>query len=308
MAKRRAADGPAVHGAIVIDKPVGPTSFGVMRQVERRLGAAKAGHAGTLDPLASGVLLVLLGEGTKLSNLLMEHDKRYRATIALGRATDTLDAAGAVTAEAPVPAEALTTTAIQAVLSRFVGAYAQTPPAYSAIKKDGRSLMSRARAGEDDIPLEPRPVVCHALTLVAVDLAPGADPTLTIDVDCGKGFYVRSLARDVAEALGTVGHLSALRRTRLGAFDVARAVAPDAATPADVIPLRDMVPGLAHLPLDPVDAAHVRAGRVIPAAASAPDQALALDPAGTPIALVGRDPARPGCYRVERGFVPILPH
>lgn len=294
MARRR-AEGSAVHGAIVIDKPSGPTSFGVMRQVERRLGAVRAGHAGTLDPLASGLLLVLLGEGTKLSNLLMDHDKRYRATIALGRATDTLDAAGTVTAEAPVPP--LDRARVEAALQAFVGVHDQIPPAYSAIKKDGRSLMERARAGEEDIPLEPRRVVCHGLALVSLG------PTeLVVDVACGKGYYVRSLARDLAQALGTVGHLSALRRTELGAFSVDAAVAPDAATVADVIPLERMAPGLAHRPLDATDAAHIRAGRFIVAPDGAPDQALALDPSGRAIAWIHRDPARLDRYRVVRGF------
>ncbi|MFO0748852.1 MAG: tRNA pseudouridine(55) synthase TruB [Myxococcota bacterium] len=300
MARADAARGSSVHGAIIIDKPVGPTSFAVMRQVERRLGAARAGHAGTLDPLASGVLVVLLGEGTKLSSLLMDHDKTYRATIALGQSTATLDADGLVTGEAPVPA--LDEAAVRAVLDRFVGAYDQIPPAYSAIKKDGRSLMSRARAGETDIPLEPRAVVCHGIALVALTTS-----SLTIDIACGKGFYVRSLARDVAQALGTLGHIAALRRTRLGAFDVADAVLPDAASVERVLPLTRMVPGLANVALDATDVAHVRAGRAIAAAAGGPDQALAVDPAGTAVAWIRRDPAQPDRYRVERGFVPEGP-
>jgi len=284
--------GAGIDGAIVIDKPVGPTSFAVMRAVERRLGAARAGHAGTLDPLASGVLLVLLGEGTKLSALLMEHDKAYRATITLGRATTTLDAAGETVAEAPVPP--LDEAVVRGALAGFVGEHLQVPPAYSAIKKDGRSLMARARAGEEDIPLTPRPVVCHGLELVSLD-------PLVVDVACGKGYYVRSLARDLATALGTVGHLAGLVRTRLGAFDLGQAVAPDAAGPEHVLPLTHMVPGLATLTLDPVDAAHVAAGRVIHRP-DGPAQAIATDPSGRPLAWVRRvDPS--GAYRVERGFV-----
>lgn len=282
----------AIDGAIVIDKPTGPTSFGVMRQVERRLGAPKAGHAGTLDPMASGVLLVLLGEGTKLSSLLMEHDKVYEATIALGRATDTLDAQGQVVAEAPVPE--LDEAVVRAALERFVGAYDQIPPAYSAIKKDGRSLMARARAGETDIPLEPRAVVCHALRLVTLD-------PLRVEVHCGKGFYVRSLARDLAQALGTVGHLAALRRTRLGTFDVARAVTPDAAAPTDVIPLASLVPGLEVVRLSEADVAHVRAGRVVHLEGH-DEQLMALDPMGEAVAWIRRDATT--AYRVVRGFVP----
>lgn len=283
-----------IDGAIVIDKPVGPTSASVMRRVERRLGATKAGHAGTLDPLASGVLLILLGEGTKLSSLLMEHDKVYEATLTLGRATDTLDAQGQVTAEAPVPPLDLAT--VERALARFVGAFDQIPPVYSAIKKDGRSLMSRARAGESDIPTEPRRVVCHAARVL--DLEP-----LRVEVHVGKGFYVRSLARDLAAALGTVGHLAALRRTRLGAFEVERAVAPDDATPAGVIPLAAMVPGLEVVRLGPADVGHLRAGRPVELGAG-PDELMALDEAGQAIAWIRRDPgAGLGVYRVQRGFV-----
>jgi len=284
-----------IDGAIVIDKPVGPTSAAVMRRVERRLGATKAGHAGTLDPLASGVLLVLLGEGTKLSALLMEHDKIYEATLALGAATDTLDAQGRVTAEAPVPA--LDRQAVEAALARFVGAYAQIPPVYSAIKKDGRSLMARARAGEADIPVAPRPVVCHAARLLALE--PRA---VTVEVHVGKGFYVRSLARDLAAVLGTVGHIGALRRTRLGAFDVARAVTPDDATPAHVIPLAEMVPGLASERLSDADVAHLRAGRAVVLEAR-PDELIALDARGEAVAWIRREDGA-ATYRVVRGFVP----
>lgn len=287
-----------IDGAIVIDKPVGPTSFGVMRQVERRLGAARAGHAGTLDPMASGVLLVLLGEGTKLSSLLMEHDKVYEATIALGQETDTLDALGRETARAPVPA--LDPARIEAVLATFVGSHDQVPPVYSAIKKDGRSLMSRARAGESDIPAEPRRVVCHAARVMA------SDP-LRVELHVGKGYYVRALARDLARALGTVGHLAALRRTRLGAFDITRAVSPDVATSADVIPMASMVPGLPSVTLSPTDVAHVRAGRPVDLG-SAPDDLMALDGDGGAVAWIRRDPtASPGVYRVQRGFVPRGP-
>jgi len=298
MAKPRAPS--LVHGAVVIDKPIGPTSFAVMRSVGRALGSPKAGHAGTLDPRASGALAVMLGEGTKLSSLLMDHDKSYRATIALGASTDTLDSQGQVTATAPVPE--LVDGSIVKVLEEFVGSYDQIPPVYSAIKKDGRSLMSRARAGETDIPAEPRRVTCDALRLVACDAT-----SLTLDIDCGKGFYVRSLARDVAVALGTLGHITALRRTRLGAFDVADALAPDAVTAQAVLPLTRMVPGLATLSVSATDADHIHAGRPMLVPVGGPEQAIAIDQAGQALAWIRKNPERMTHYRVERGFCMDLP-
>ncbi|PIE65717.1 MAG: tRNA pseudouridine(55) synthase TruB, partial [Deltaproteobacteria bacterium] len=245
---------------MVLDKPAGASSAWLARRVQRALGSGRGGHAGTLDPAATGVLVVLLGEATKLSQWIVGHDKTYRATVTLGRATDTLDAEGQTTAEAPVPPQALQPARIREVLAAMVGEIDQVPPAYSAIKRDGRTLMSRARAGER-VACEPRRVVCHELTLEAV-----LGTSLAIDVACGSGYYVRSLARDVGDALGVPAHLSALRRTRSGPFDVADSIAPEAVTEASVRPLADAVPGLKTVTVSEAEVAAVAHGQRIPAA------------------------------------------
>jgi tRNA pseudouridine55 synthase len=289
--RARRRGGP--HGIAVIDKPEGPTSFAVMRAVQRRLGAARAGHAGTLDPAASGVLVVLLGEATKLSAWIVGDDKEYRATVALGVETDTLDREGEPVATAAVPPSALDPAHIAQVLAGMTGPIAQVPPVYSAIKRGGRSLMSRARAGEAVDP-EPRAVTCHALTLEAV-----AGTHLVVHVSCGKGYYVRSLARDLARALGTVGHVQALRRLRSGDFTLAQAVAPDALDAAQLLPLAAAVPDVAHLTLDPLEAEDIRQGRPVPARQPGA-RALLLDPAGLPLAMAER--TEDDRWRVARGL------
>lgn len=293
MGRRRGKAGSGPHGVLCIDKPAGRTSFQVLRTAERMVGASRAGHAGTLDPAATGVLLVLLGEGTKLSHWVMVHDKSYRATVALGAATDTLDAEGVVVETALVPADALEPARVEAALAGFVGEQLQVPPMYSALKRDGRSLMSRARAGEV-FEVEPRAVVCHALRLVEV-----CGESLVIDIDCGSGYYVRSLARDLGRALGVPAHLAALRRTRLGAFSVDDAVPLDGLGPAAVRPLVDAVPDLPRLVLDAARSDDVRHGRPIPATIDGA-RAILLDPEGEPLALVERDGA--DRWIVFRGF------
>jgi len=290
--KRRA--GP--DGVVVIDKPRGPTSFSVMRDVQRRLGAGRTGHAGTLDPRATGVLVVLLGEATKISSWVMGHDKIYRATVAFGDATDTLDADGEVVASAPVPPGAVTMERVAAVLPAFVGEVSQIPPAYSAIKRDGRTLMSRARAGEE-VPLEPRRVICHGARLLA---ASGA--TAEIEVHTGPGYYVRSFARDLGEALGLPAHLAALRRMRSGAFDVGLAVGPDVVTLDDVHPIASALVDVSHVSLTDEEATAVGHGRLVPAR-DAGDRALLLSPTGAPLALAVRvAQGEAEWWRVQRGF------
>ncbi len=302
-----------VHGALVIDKAKGMTSFSAMRLAQRALRQKTAGHAGTLDPMATGVLVVLLGEATKLSNLLMDHDKVYEAEVTLGVATDTLDAEGAVTAEAPVPA--LTEAAIGAALTGFVGHHTQVPPRYSALKKDGKTHMSRARAGED-FEVEARPSVCFGLDLLAYH--PGDRPRLCLRVHCGKGYYVRSLARDLGVALGTVAHLSALRRTRVGAFSITQAVEPTSADVSHLVPIPDCVPQLTRIVASGRLLDDLRCGRTtfIPIQpGSAPTSveqtlepgsttALALTPEGAPVALVTSQATGDGRLRIKvaRGF------
>jgi tRNA pseudouridine55 synthase len=240
-----------LDGVLVIDKPRGPTSHDVVAKLRRALGTREIGHAGTLDPMATGVLVVCVGEATKLSPWLTAADKAYEATIALGAETDTLDAEGTVTRRERVPLailEALdriksgkvhdhVARAVRAEKERTM----QVPPAVSAIKKDGVRSYERARKamerGGEVEPLEPRPVHLLALDLLDGGVDPdGAGGWLALTCRVTKGFYVRALARDLAASLGTVGHLTALRRIRSGAFELDEAMPLD--TPPDELAAR----------------------------------------------------------------------
>jgi tRNA pseudouridine55 synthase len=208
MARRK--KGQAVSGWINLDKGYDLGSTTAVSRVRRLFDAQKAGHAGTLDPLATGILPIALGEATKTVPFLVDADKTYRFTIEWGRTTATYDREGQTLAESDVRP---TLAQVQAVLPRFVGEIMQVPPAYSAIKVDGERAYDLARAGET-VELEARPVnVFDARVVDAAD----ADH-VTLEVDCGKGTYVRALVRDIAEALGACGHVSELRRTRVGRF------------------------------------------------------------------------------------------
>jgi tRNA pseudouridine55 synthase len=205
-----------VHGWLVLDKPEGVPAARATGTVRRIFDAEKAGHAGTLDPLASGVLPIALGEATKTVPYAMEGRKIYRFAAAWGEARDTDDREGRVTATSPVRPDAA---AIAAVLGRFIGQIEQRPPAYSAIKIEGERAYDLARAGAP-VALALRRVMVHALDFLG---APNPDHAEFRAV-CGKGVYIRSLVRDLAQALGTVGHVSALRREAVGPFTLARAV------------------------------------------------------------------------------------
>jgi tRNA pseudouridine55 synthase len=208
MARRR--KGEKVDGWVILDKPLGLGSTQAVSRVRRLFGAAKAGHGGTLDPLASGVLPIALGEATKTVPFVMDGRKEYRFTLRFGEARATDDAEGAVTATSDVrPTDA----AIRAILPSFVGTIDQTPPSFSALKVAGQRAYDLARAGEE-VTLAPRRVVIGHLEMLARTDPDHADFVVT----CGKGTYIRSLARDVARRLGTVGHVSALRRTAAGPF------------------------------------------------------------------------------------------
>src|SRR4051812_43800087 len=214
MGRRRKGD--AVSGWINLDKPYDLTSTHAVGRVRRVFNAQKAGHAGTLDPLATGILPIALGEATKTVPFLMDADKTYRFTIAWGATTATFDREGAVLAESEVRP---TPDQLEAVLPRFVGEISQVPPAYSAIKVDGERAYDLARAGEI-VELKARPVVVHSARV-----ADATDPDhVTIEIECGKGTYVRAIVRDLAEALGACGHVSDLRRTRVGGFTEQSAV------------------------------------------------------------------------------------
>ncbi len=223
-------------GVLVMDKPGGMTSHDVVARLRRLLGTRRVGHAGeTLDPMATGVLVALVGEATKLGSHLTLHDKRYLARVAFGRATDTLDAEGETTQTGEVPAWLLDELRRGEVGARLGEALDleraridQVPPAFSAIQVDGRRSYDRARAGEE-VSLPPRAVVVHALRLVdASGSVDGASPWADLDLHVGKGYYVRSFARDLGERLGVPAHLAALRRTASGPFTLAQAVRLDA--------------------------------------------------------------------------------
>jgi tRNA pseudouridine55 synthase len=247
-------------GVLVVDKPSGPTSFDVVRRITRaaRLrGVRRVGHGGTLDPLASGVLPICVGEGTKLAGFLLDADKEYEVTIRLGAETDTYDAAGAITARHD--ASGVDEARVRAALPAFTGAIEQRPPIYSALKRDGRPLYAYARAGET-VEIAPRAVTIHELALTSFD----GPEAVSLRLRCSKGTYVRSLAFDLGRVLGVGAHVTALRRTRSGPFGLADAQTLDAvlATLASApdAPLRVIAPadGLPHLPRCSVDEAGTR--------------------------------------------------
>ncbi len=252
-----------VDGVLLLDKPQGMTSNAALQTARRLLNAAKAGHTGTLDPMATGLLPLTFGEATKFSQMLLDADKEYEATVRLGIETDTGDAEGTQIATAPVD---VTEDAIRSALSRLTGEIEQVPPMYSALKRDGKPLYEYARAGIE-VERAARKVTIHALELLAV----GPD-SFRVRVACSKGTYVRTLAIDLGRILGCGGHLSALRRTRIGPFsidlatmlDALEATAPEQRdrllAPADAL--------VAHLPrveLEGAQGALLLQGRVIAA-------------------------------------------
>ncbi|MGH7804400.1 MAG: tRNA pseudouridine(55) synthase TruB [Candidatus Binatia bacterium] len=208
-----------LDGILLVDKPEGMSSAGVVREVKRRLAVGKVGHLGTLDPFATGLLPLCLGEGAKVVPFLNQEEKSYEGTIRLGLATDTLDRTGEETERAPVPA--LAETALAEAAARFTGEIEQVPPMYSALKRGGVPLYELARRGVE-VEREARRVTIERFVL----RANGPDK-IDFEVDCSKGTYVRVLAADIARALGTVAHLERLRRTRFGAFTVDRSAALD---------------------------------------------------------------------------------
>ena len=255
-----------VDGWLILDKPTGMTSTHAVAVVKRAFAAKKAGHAGTLDPLASGVLPIALGEATKTVPFVMEGRKAYRFTVRWGIETDTDDAEGraVATVEARPDAEA-----IRAALPPFTGAIMQTPPKYSAIKIAGQRAYDLAREGEE-VTLEPRPVEIGRLALVGI-----LDPDhAEFEAECGKGTYVSAVARDLGRALGVYGHVVALRRTAVGPFPEAAAIGLDRLPSADeaggLVPdhglLLPVAAGLASLPnitVSRTDAARLACGQAV---------------------------------------------
>jgi tRNA pseudouridine55 synthase len=208
-----------VHGVLLLDKPIGLSSNDALQKAKWLLRAEKAGHTGTLDPLATGVLPLCFGAATKFSQLHLDADKTYETTVRLGVKTSTADAEGEVISERPVTC---TVGQVVEVLDRFMGPITQVPPMYSALKKDGKALYEYARSGET-VEREPRHVMIHDLELLEMQLE-GDAPFLRLRVTCSKGTYIRTLGEDIAEALGCGGHLSALRRVATGPFEEAACV------------------------------------------------------------------------------------
>jgi len=298
--------GATRSGILPVEKGPGVTSFQVVAQLRRLLRAPKVGHGGTLDPDATGLLPILVGEGTKLTPYLAALDKEYVATARLGVTTDTQDASGTVLRERPVPA--LDAAALAAALARFVGEIEQIPPMYSALHHEGRRLYELAREGAE-VPRQPRKVMVHAITLEAVTL-----PELTFRVRCGKGTYVRTLVADLGEFLGTGAALSRLVRSRVGPYRLEDAVPWDALREArdgaalwtHLLPLDS---ALADLPALTLDARATQAfvhGQSVPAGAARAELLRVYGPDGAllgvgqgrgdlvkPERLLHADPARP---------------
>jgi tRNA pseudouridine55 synthase len=205
-----------LNGWLILDKPEGPSSTQALGKVKRVFQPEKAGHGGTLDPLASGILPIAFGEATKLISFAMDGIKTYRFTVRWGEARTTGDREGDISATSPTRPDAA---AIHAVLPQFLGTIFQMPPAYSALKINGERAYDLARRGEE-VNLAPRQITIHSLRLEKMD---DADHS-TFEVTCGKGTYIRSLGQDIAEKLGTFGHLSYLRRLRVGPFDESHAI------------------------------------------------------------------------------------
>jgi tRNA pseudouridine55 synthase len=323
-----------VHGWLILDKPRGLGSTQAVAAVKRVLREAgygprskdmpKIGHGGTLDPMAEGVLPIALGEATKLAGRMLDASKVYEFTIAFGEETDTLDAEGEVVARSD---RRPPLAALAAILPHFTGAIEQVPPAYSALKVDGKRAYDRARAGED-VELAPRQVTIHDLRLAGAPVTAEVesafattsgrpDPydlsapleladSVTLVANVSKGTYIRSLARDIARALGTVGHVTYLRRTKAGPFAEATAISLDslneigkgARLEDHLLPLEAGLDGIPAHPLDPESAQAARQGRVVSGHAL-PDGLFLGLAGGIPVALMESDGV---AAKVVRGF------
>lgn len=272
-----------LHGFLNIDKPQGMTSTDVVRVVKRNARQKRVGHGGTLDPMATGVLPIALGNATRLLEYLQEEDhKAYTATLRLGVTTDSDDAEGAVIAEAPIPT--LDLALIESVLSQFRGTINQIPPQYAAIRVDGKRMYEYAREGKQ-IELPARPITIEQLDLLAWDAQ-----QLTIAVDCSKGTYIRALARDIGALLGCGAHLTALRRTRAGAFDLSHSIGlaeldqqPEAFAAA-LLPPQAAIANWPLINLADAVVSDVRMGRVVQVDSQAERVGL-LDQAGQLVAI-----------------------
>lgn len=261
---RRRSKGRNVNGVLLLDKPVGMSSNMALQIAKRLFNANKAGHTGSLDPLASGLLPVCFGEATKASGFLLDADKRYRVRCKLGEKTSTGDAEGEVIERRPV--EAIDIARLEQVFARFRGEVEQIPPMHSAVKHQGQRLYKLARQGVE-VEREPRTIIIHALTLLGVDL-----PYFDIDVHCSKGTYVRTLAEDIGEALGCGAHVTELRRLGVGPYDGAGMVDLDtlkaesadlAALDARLLPIESALAQWPDVRLSPDAAFYLRQGQPV---------------------------------------------
>jgi tRNA pseudouridine55 synthase len=291
-----------LHGWIILDKPIGLGStqaVGAIKRILREAGEpkTKVGHGGTLDPLASGVLPIALGEATKLCGRMLDATKGYDFTISFGAETETLDAEGRVVATSDVRP---TIEEIEAVLPRFTGEIEQVPPAYSALKVEGKAAYSRARAGEE-VEMKPRSVTIFDLRVVEA-----TRESATLSATVSKGTYIRSLARDIAAALNTVGTVTMLRRTRAGPFSLESAISLDfleeaakaRALTRTVLPLDAALDDIPALPVTPDQARLLRHGQMLVGFPAKPGLQMAISE-GIPVALVE---ASADGLRVVRGF------
>nr|WP_010544824.1 tRNA pseudouridine(55) synthase TruB [Sphingomonas elodea] len=298
--------GAAMHGWILLDKPLGLGSTQGVSAVKRALreggyAKVKVGHGGTLDPLATGVLPIALGEATKLAGRMLDSDKVYDFTIRFGVETDTLDAEGKVIATSEVFVDGAD---VEDVLGQFLGQIDQLPPAYSALKVNGERAYDLARSGQE-VTLATRRITIHDLQYLSWQNEDGTQ-SATLRAHVSKGTYIRSLARDIAHALGTVGHVTYLRRIKAGPFTLDQAISLDSLADAakerrleDIcLPLRAGLDDIPALPLTPDQAGLLRQGRVLVGIAE--DDGLYFALLGeTPVALVE---AEAGSIRVVRGF------
>jgi len=291
-----------LHGWIILDKPLGlgsTTAVSAVKRILRQSGEpkTKVGHGGTLDPLASGVLPIALGEATKLAGRMLDATKTYEFTIRFGEQTDTLDAEGQVVTTSQARP---TRGQVEAVLPSFTGEIEQVPPAYSALKIDGKAAYARARSGEE-VEMKPRLV-----TIAELRLLDRTADSATLSATVSKGTYIRSLARDIAHAVGTVGHVSYLRRTRAGPFGIEQAVSLDFLEETakarqltrTVLPLRAALDDIPALPVDPGQAQLLRHGQRLSGFPEKPGLQLATSD-DVPVALVE---ATADGLKVVRGF------
>ncbi len=282
----------AISGVLVIDKPVGMTSHDVVQAIRIGTGIRRAGHTGTLDPRASGVLVILVGPAVRLSEYVSASDKRYQAVIRLGASTDTYDADGRFTQQTSAPVN-VTEQQFEETLKQFIGEIEQTPPPYSAVKVQGRRAYDMAREGEE-VDLAPRKITVHHLEVLE-----WAPPEVVVDVHCSSGTYVRSLANDMGNALGCGGYLVGLRRTKSGRFSLRDATPLRKLQEAFragnwyqyLIPAAEALGDWPAIELDPDQVEAVKHGHRVPAAADATGMVRGVSMAGELVALLELDEA-----------------